>query len=288
MIYDCFCLFNELDLLEIRLNSLSEVVDRFVICESSVTHTGKRKPFYFEENKQRYSGFLDRIIHIKVEDTPDQFVELPHTDDPIYKFIVEQDGCRFNRETEVHYGRDFFQKEACRRGLVDCKDNDIVIFSDCDEFPDPEAIKSMAAAPSLAIPIGLHQPMHYYFADWYKESWVGSRIAKYGMIKNYSLNELRAYSGSYLSGGGCHLSYLGGPQRVREKLEAFSAQELVNQSTIELLDYRMQYGMDLFGRGRAKMRKLSMAEMEKTHPKFLLENQDRFSYMFSSSLELNS
>ena len=33
MIYDCFTFFNELDLLEIRLNTLNDVVDRFVIAE---------------------------------------------------------------------------------------------------------------------------------------------------------------------------------------------------------------------------------------------------------------
>ncbi len=42
MIYDCFTFFNELDLLEIRLNVLRDVVDRFVLVEAGETHTGKR------------------------------------------------------------------------------------------------------------------------------------------------------------------------------------------------------------------------------------------------------
>lgn len=33
MIYDCFIIFNELDLLEIRLNVLKDVVDGFVVVE---------------------------------------------------------------------------------------------------------------------------------------------------------------------------------------------------------------------------------------------------------------
>ena len=39
MIYDCFTFFNELDLLEIRLNVLSQVVDKFVIVEMNRTHS---------------------------------------------------------------------------------------------------------------------------------------------------------------------------------------------------------------------------------------------------------
>jgi beta-1,4-mannosyl-glycoprotein beta-1,4-N-acetylglucosaminyltransferase len=48
---DSFIFFNELDILEIRLNTLDPYVDYFIIVESSVTHTGNPKPYYFEENK---------------------------------------------------------------------------------------------------------------------------------------------------------------------------------------------------------------------------------------------
>jgi beta-1,4-mannosyl-glycoprotein beta-1,4-N-acetylglucosaminyltransferase len=33
MVYDCFTFYNELDLLEIRLHTLADVVDRFVLVE---------------------------------------------------------------------------------------------------------------------------------------------------------------------------------------------------------------------------------------------------------------
>ena len=42
-IYDCFTFFNELDLLEIRLNELNEVVDYFVLVEATTTHSRKPK-----------------------------------------------------------------------------------------------------------------------------------------------------------------------------------------------------------------------------------------------------
>ena len=66
MIYDCFPFFNELDVLEIRLNVLYDIVDYFVITEADKTHTGRHKEYIFEQNKDRFAKFLDKIIYIKV------------------------------------------------------------------------------------------------------------------------------------------------------------------------------------------------------------------------------
>ncbi|STD21290.1 Glycosyltransferase family 17 [Enterobacter asburiae] len=47
MIYDCFLYYDEDMLLEIRLNTLADVVDRFVIVESTHTFTGKKEAAAF-------------------------------------------------------------------------------------------------------------------------------------------------------------------------------------------------------------------------------------------------
>jgi beta-1,4-mannosyl-glycoprotein beta-1,4-N-acetylglucosaminyltransferase len=70
MIFDCFIFFNEFELLEIRLNELNDVVDKFVLVEATKTHQGKDKPLYFEENKKRFSDFSNKMIHIAVSDYP--------------------------------------------------------------------------------------------------------------------------------------------------------------------------------------------------------------------------
>ena len=44
--YDCFQFFNELDILEIRLNELYSQVDYFVIVEAEASHQYKRKPLF--------------------------------------------------------------------------------------------------------------------------------------------------------------------------------------------------------------------------------------------------
>ena len=57
MVYDCFQFFNELDILKIRLNVLSPVVDKFVISEATETFSGLKKPLYYEENKELFAAF---------------------------------------------------------------------------------------------------------------------------------------------------------------------------------------------------------------------------------------
>ena len=70
MVYDCFQFFNELDILKLRMHVLNDVVDKFVISEATVTFSGEKKPLYFQENREMFKEFEDKIIHKVVDDTP--------------------------------------------------------------------------------------------------------------------------------------------------------------------------------------------------------------------------
>ncbi len=50
-IYDAFNFFNELELLDIRLNVLNDHVDYFVLVESTLTHSGLPKELFYENKK---------------------------------------------------------------------------------------------------------------------------------------------------------------------------------------------------------------------------------------------
>lgn len=119
MIYDCFTFFNELDLLEIRLNVLKDVVDKFVLVEARQTHTGKPKPLYYEDNKSRYAAFNDRIIHIVIDSFPEDLGA---------------------------WGRENFQRNAIIRGLTNLGLDDKVMISDLDEIPRPEIIQKYSSS----------------------------------------------------------------------------------------------------------------------------------------------
>ena len=71
-IIDCFIFYNELDMLEFRLEELNDVVDRFVIVESTKTFVGKDKPLFFSENLQRFEKYLPKITHIIEQNLTDK------------------------------------------------------------------------------------------------------------------------------------------------------------------------------------------------------------------------
>ena len=50
-VIDCFIYFDEDLLLDLRLNMLNSVVDKFVIVESKITHSGKNKDLQFDISK---------------------------------------------------------------------------------------------------------------------------------------------------------------------------------------------------------------------------------------------
>lgn len=50
-LFDCFIFFNELDLLDLRLEESFEAVDYFVVCEASRTFRGATKELVFSQNK---------------------------------------------------------------------------------------------------------------------------------------------------------------------------------------------------------------------------------------------
>ncbi len=283
-IYDTFCFFNELDILELRLNILDPYVDYFVISEASVTHTGVAKPYYYEENKERFTKFNHKIIHLKITDTPNDFINLPPIQDTstpdgkcvskIHEFVQTQTN-RFDRRTQVAYGRDFFQKECIRRGLINCNDDDIILFSDCDEIPNPELLKTIDTIFDKTNFYSFSQDMYYYYFNVLKEhDWKGTRIGRYKDLKDYSYNELRAQKLPTLSNGGWHFSYMGGVEKIKTKIESFSAQELNNSYVISSISDNMNKGIDPFFRSQ-----LTKVEIDNTYPKYLLDNLDKYKEM---------
>ena len=62
MLVDSFLFFQELDLLEIRLEYLYPIVDKFIIVEARQSFTGQIKGFIFEKNIKRYKKYSDKII----------------------------------------------------------------------------------------------------------------------------------------------------------------------------------------------------------------------------------
>jgi beta-1,4-mannosyl-glycoprotein beta-1,4-N-acetylglucosaminyltransferase len=230
-LFDCFTFFNELDLLEIRLETLDSVVDFFVIVEASITYRADPKPLYFELNKQRFAKFLPKIRHIIVDDLPTE------------------------KGFDQNWQRETLQRAALERGLADASDEDIIMLSDLDEIPSPGKIReAVTLRGTLRV---FHMRFFSYFANCESHPgnayWVGTGMTEYRLAKGrfeYVLKKLPTHlrlrpdaslrkrfsmrlkeASIFLTRGlkirrirnsGHHFSWLGGAEKVLQKRGAIS------------------------------------------------------------------
>jgi len=132
MIYDCFLYYDEDLLLEMRLNTLEHVVDRFVIVESLYTFTGKkREKLHFDIEK--FSRFRDKIIYVVNDAVP-----------TFHQQAFKSNSSIVNAGETDPWENETIARNTIMRGLTDAQDDDIIIVSDVDEIPLPQAIEQFS------------------------------------------------------------------------------------------------------------------------------------------------
>ena len=72
-IVDCTSFYNEHMMYEVRLNFLKDKVDKFIVTESTFSHSGKKKKLNFDINN--YPKFKDKIIYVAIDKEPQGIVE---------------------------------------------------------------------------------------------------------------------------------------------------------------------------------------------------------------------
>jgi len=276
VIYDCFQFFNELDILKIRLHVLSPVVDRFVISEATETFSGLEKPLYYEENKAMFAEFEEKIIHVVVDDTP-------------------QGGT---------HERDTFQKNAVTRGLAGCTDDDIVIFSDLDEIPNPDKIREILQNFQEDKIYHFAQRLFYCYLNMEEVSgsllsyagefegvarkkWIGTKMLSYKLLREQHLllGELRFPErkeiGIRVEDGGWHFGYMGGHgekdirKRVQEKVVSAAHQEYNSKHVLSNVTDQIKDGKDIFGRNAQFVR----CEIDESFPAYIREHQKELDFL---------
>ena len=81
-IFDCFMFYDEEVVLDIRLNSLKNSVDCFVIVESKFYHNGKKRDLKFDINK--YPKLKDKIIYVVQDEEPSNLEQIKKNDILLY------------------------------------------------------------------------------------------------------------------------------------------------------------------------------------------------------------
>jgi hypothetical protein len=223
-IYDCFPFYNELDLLELRLRELYDHVDHFVLVEATTTFQRTPKELYFEKNKDRYTKYIDKIIHVIVDDAPG---------DP------------------DAWVNDIFQRDSIMRGLQDADPEDIIIVEDADEILRPEVIDHIRTNPKdimgFRVPyfnfklnymlINNNETYHVWTVACKRKllespnSLRNKRFQLTQLPMNYEDETTRMYEHA-----GWHFTYFGDTEFVRNKLKSFAHAELNNPSTLSQIN----------------------------------------------------
>lgn len=248
LIIDACVFYNELDMLNYRLNVLCKHVDYFIVVEATHTHNGIPKPLIFQENKARFAPFLDRIIHVVIGDFPHRT--------PV------SDGRQWENES--------YQREVgVARGLAQIPgltDEDFVVHSDLDEIVNPNLLKAVRSGSITNDHNTLEMDMYYYnmtnkLPDWYAPCLLKARIAK----KESRRNKL----GNVIQNAGWHLSYFGDSEFIKNKLAHFGHQEYNKPEYTDLdrIQHAIDNGVDLFGRPHVPIQRIQIRDNERLPPR---------------------
>jgi len=223
MIYDCFPFSNELLILEIRLNTLDSIVDKFVLVESPYTHSGNNKPLYYEQAKEKpeFAKFKDKIIHIIVEDMPLK----NHWRNENRQELLNREPNELTdgKPATGIWQNDIYQRRCIKRGLTNIQPDDIILVSDADEIPNPDIFPIIKTKQKPCI---LRQKDYYYYLncrsnrDIFAASFCRGRDFIDGQLVRVPEPKIER---EIIDNGGWHFGYLMTPEEIVTKIESLSA-----------------------------------------------------------------
>ena len=282
--------FDEEMLLELRLNTLDKFIDKFIIVESTYTHSGKEKKLIFNINK--YPKFKEKIDYIIVRDLP-HGIEQIGKDDSNLEIT--------NKEIMNALRRENFQRNTIKQGLINANDNDWIIISDLDEIPDLSNINFNSINKKI---IFFKQKVFYYKLNLELKTlrWIGSKACKKKYLKSPQwlrnvkdkiypkwrldiiFSEKRYNSVFFLENGGWHFSFVKKPEDIEKKLKSYlhhreydldplgieNIKNLIKSKAV-IYDHRVDQTQYKFGGGQ-KLEKIDI----KFLPEYIFSQKEKY------------
>ncbi len=261
---DCFMYFDEDLVLDIRLNTLKEQVDKFIIVEATKNHAGKDKKLNFKI--KNFLKFKDKIHYIVVDDLPIN-VNSP------------------KKGWHENHIRDQFQRNSIERGYKDYGDNDLIMISDIDEIPDPKKLKEFNIKNKYACFLQKNFQSKINLLNITDGDWPGTKICQKKYLKSPQwLRDIKIKKRSFwkffnkniqiINNGGWHFSFLKDPDSIKNKIISYSHQEYNTEefTNTDLIKKKISLGVDLFER-KIDYRKINIDE---TFPEYIYKNKQMF------------
>ena len=226
-IYDCFMYFDEEVVAEVRLNTLNEFVDYFVIVESRFTHKGNRRELKF--NIKKFEKFKDKIIYLIYEEKAKKIEKVLDEDSKIEKdrkYILNA----------AH--RENGQRNHIYKALKNAEENDLILISDVDEIPNLSKLNFNKIKEKIIL---FKQDMFYYKFNLRLPNliWTGTKGCKKKDLidpqwlrnikdRKYSFfridtffSKVKYISIKIINNGGWHFSNIKTPKEIEHKLRSY-------------------------------------------------------------------
>jgi tetratricopeptide (TPR) repeat protein len=249
-IFDVFLFNNELRILRMKLHEMADWVDAFVLVEARQTFTGAPKPLVFQEHREAFAAFADKIVHVVVDRFPD-FVRHP-------------------------WAREYYQRDMGVVGLSGrVREDDLVIISDSDEVISRDALKGFEGDYA---PMGLER-MRFFLN--YRQALPPSRLRQYPSVwrarylSSIGLSNARETIRADkkvvgVSPAGWHFTSVADAGGIAEKLSNTSHQQFAGATTQEVATLLEQLRAGRIEAGWER------CEVDERFPAYLLQHLDDF------------
>ena len=254
-IFDCFLYHNENLVLDIRLNTLSKYIDKFIIVESMFDHQGNEKKLNFKI--EDFKSFKDKIIYLIVEKFP---------------------------ENISNWGRENYQRNFILNGLDNAADDDLIIISDIDEIPNFSKL-SVIRQYKYSV---FEQKMFYYKINLQNKTnpfWYGSRACKKKYLKSpqwFRNQKVKSQpfwkfykiKWNIIKNGGWHFSFLMNVDQIKSKLNSYAHAEYNNgkYNNFDKINNAIKNKVDLFDR-EIFFEKITLDD---SFPSYIVDNKEKF------------
>ncbi len=293
-IYDCTTFYSEHMMLDVRFHILDKHVEKFIVSESTFSHSGKRKKLNFDINN--YKKFKDKIIYLVIDKEPENLINIDK--DP----SLINSNKRMNSIKRIELSYNFMENS-----IKDIAEDDIVILSDNDEIPNLDSKQFKNCKKKIIL---FKQLFFYYKFNLYYDlmPWFGSKACTKKKLKSFAwLNNLKAkkypfwrfdtyFSQNKLNNleiiddGGWHFTNVKTAEDLYEKFSNFGHHDEFDESGItvdKLKDYINQgivfynHFLDQKNKDKWKNNYKLKKTNDKMLPKYLIENKEKYIDWFS-------
>ncbi len=253
--YDCFIFNHEVELLQIRFNILNDYVDNFIITEGDITFSGLPKESHYLKNKDKFKKWEHKIIHNQIK--------LPDLNGP--------------------WDREIYSRNSVL-DLNIFEDDDLIIMSDGDEIPNPEVIEHSSEWITSDTHFTFEQSCYaYWLNNLYSNQWYGTRAATFKYMKNKTVDDVREgtedeskITGSTITNGGWHFTYLGDEEHIRQKINSFCDRHFDVPEVTDNISKNLSEGNDVLNRSHIRYQRVNLDD---SFPKYILDNQKKYSHL---------